>query len=182
MHKDLTGIGFGKLTAIREVGKADGEPEAWECVCDCGEVVNVRAESLIYAKSVQCKKCRYKNRTNGRQTHGQSHTRLYGTWCCMRRRCHDEKQDSYPRYGGRGITICEEWKSDFAAFQKWAMENGFVDGLEIDRIDNDGNYCPSNCRWATHKEQANNRRTSHIVDVNGEHMTVAQAAEATMLV
>lgn len=99
--------------------------------------------------------------------------------CDMKRRCFNPQCSSYKDYGGRGITVCEEWadkKTGHAAFQKWAVENGWEKGKSIDRIDVNGNYCPENCRWATPKEQSNNRRDNHFVEINGERKTVSEWA------
>jgi hypothetical protein len=94
----------------------------------------------------------------------------------MRLRCYDEKNIAYNRYGGRGITICDEWKNDVKAFYDWAIANGYKNSLTIDRIDNDGNYCPENCRWATFKEQASNRRSNILVTHNGKTQTMKEWA------
>ena len=97
----------------------------------------------------------------------------------MKARCVDSNSHKYHAYGGRGITICEEWLNSFEAFYDWAMANGYRDDLSIDRIDNDGNYCPENCRWATPKEQANNTRTNRLLEHNGEKRTVSEWADIT---
>lgn len=105
------------------------------------------------------------------KTHCESHTRLHNIWCGINKRC---KSDV--RYGGRGIIICEEWK-DYENFAKWARENGYTDELTIERIDVNGNYCPSNCTWIPLGKQARNRRTTFWVEYNGKTMSLAQASE-----
>lgn len=99
--------------------------------------------------------------------------RLYRIWMAMRARCMCKNLKTYKRYGGRGIKICDEW-NDYLVFKEWALSNGYSDHLSIDRINNDGNYEPSNCRWATNKEQANNKRNNHIITINGESHTFAE--------
>lgn len=114
----------------------------------------------------------------GNYKHGGKGTRLYGIWKKMRDRCYSPNNPKYYRYGGRGIVICDEW-SDFAVFREWALSNGYSDELSIDRIDNDGNYEPTNCRWATAKEQANNRGQrvdAQIVTWNGETRSIKEWA------
>lgn len=113
--------------------------------------------------------------------HGESKTRLHNTWCGMIDRCNNKKDASYPRYGGRGIKICEEWLNDYRNFAKWARKNGYTDELTIERIDVNGDYCPENCKWATTKEQARNRRTTKWVEWQGRKMSLAEAAEMANL-
>ena len=177
MVKDIGGKQFGRLTAIKYIGKSKSGKDEWECKCECGETITRSLDNLLYCGTKQCPKCRYKNRRNHFETHGLSNTRLYTIWCGMKARCYKQSADSYGRYGKRGIVICEEWKNDFLTFYTWAVANGYGDTLEIDRIDVNGNYEPSNCRWVTRKIQANNTRTNHFVVVAGERMTIAQAAE-----
>lgn len=117
-----------------------------------------------------------------KEKHGLSGTRIYRIWSNMKRRCLNPKAENYNRYGGRGITVCDEWKNDFMSFYNWSMENGYQEYLTIDRIDNDGNYEPSNCRWATTKDQENNRGDFNIiVTYKGKTQTLMQWAEETKL-
>lgn len=99
---------------------------------------------------------------------GLSRTRLYGIWCKIKGKCYTKTDDHYKWYGSRGITVCEEWKNSFITFREWALNNGYSDNLTIDRIDNNGNYEPSNCRWVDMKTQANNRRSNLYLTFNGE--------------
>lgn len=112
-------------------------------------------------------------------THGKRESRLYAVWNNMKARCRNPKDREYHRYGGRGIKICDEWLYDFQAFYDWAMKNGYDataprGQCTIDRIDNDGDYCPDNCRWTTAREQANNTRRTRFIDFNGEIHSVSE--------
>lgn len=100
--------------------------------------------------------------------HGLKNTRLFSIWTNMKSRCYNKKSTNYNRYGGRGIKVCDEWRNDFKSFYDWAMSNGYEEHLTIDRIDNDGNYEPSNCRWATVKEQSLNTIKNRLVTIRGE--------------
>lgn len=111
--------------------------------------------------------------------HGMRNTRLYDIWRSMKQRCYNPKTNRYKKYGGRGITVCDEWKDNFQSFYDWAMSNGYSDDLSIDRIDPNGNYESNNCRWATAKQQANNRTNNNIIEFNGEVHTLAQWSEIT---
>lgn len=114
---------------------------------------------------------------NGNYKHGGKGTKLYEVWCSMKRRCELPSVHSYKYYGGRGISVCDEWKESFVAFRDWAYKNGYKYGLSIDRIDNNGNYEPSNCRWVTMKEQANNQSSTLKIEYKGETKTLHEWAE-----
>ena len=171
--EDLTGKKFGNLTVISK--KCNKNKNVyWNCICECGNNVEVKTSELNRGSTVSCG-CYSKNRFIKENTkHDKSNTRLYKIWYGMKRRCYEEKNESYPRYGGRGITICKEWLDDFMSFYNWSMENGYSDKLSIDRIDNDGNYEPNNCRWATNSVQSRNQSNTIIVEIFGVKKPLAE--------
>lgn len=172
--EDLTGQKFGRLTVAEYKGSDNGHGAVWECDCSCGAAKIVRARHLK-SGAVQSCGCLNKEKTSERaSTHGMTNTRLYHIWKQMRHRCYKPYASNYARYGGRGITVCEEWKNDFQAFYDWSMANGYSDDLSIDRIDANGNYEPSNCRWIGLDLQANNKRNNHYLTYKGRTQTVAE--------
>lgn len=155
----------------------------WKFKCDCGKITSKRASHVASGKIVSCGHFRSHGLDSHRaeiaekkRTHGLSKTRLYRIWAGMKQRCGNASNDEYKNYGARGIKVCEEW-TEFENFMKWAYANGYDERLTIDRIDVNGNYEPDNCRWADSGIQANNKRTSVFVNVNGKKMTCAQCSK-----
>lgn len=166
--KDISGQQFGRLTALYRLHNYHDKHTKWLCVCDCGNLKEVRYEHLKNEMIVSCG-CYHKEIVKNVNTkHGKHNTPLYNIWLCMKGRCYYVDDKRYKNYGGRGIAVCSEWKDDFQAFYNWATSNGYKEGLTIDRIDNDGNYTPDNCRWATRKQQARNTRRTLNITINGE--------------
>ena len=143
----------------------------WKCECDCGNVFEAATSSISNAKITQCPECGRK--TNKEKsvkqltTHGKSKTKLYGVWHSMISRCGIKTDTNYKFYGGRGISVCKSWKNDFVKFYEWAISNGYKEGLTIERKDNNKDYSENNCKWATMQEQANNKRTTRLITVDG---------------
>ena len=176
---NLLGKKFGKLTVISRDFSKKGRAH-WFCKCDCGKTKknSVNSYDLIKGKVSSCN-CLYKEVSKEANTkHGLSNHRLHRIWCTMRRRCYSPKMNEYENYGGRGIIVCDKWQgtNGFINFYNWAITNGYSPNLTIDRIDNDGNYCPENCRWSTQKEQQNNKSSNRIVQYQNRFYTVSQLA------
>lgn len=157
-YRKLIGNRYGRLTVVGD-GKHENWKHKWECKCDCGNTVYVETSKLTTGHTQSCG-CLQKERTaEASVTHGQSKSRIHKEWRGILHRCKNPSASHYENYGGRGITVCEEWKGQngFINFYNWSMENGYADNLTLDRIDNDKGYSPDNCRWIPHIENCHNR-------------------------
>jgi hypothetical protein len=173
--KDLTGMIFGKLTVTGFAGRGKRKLLVWTCRCECGTVCTAYGHVLRSGAKQSCG-CAGSAATSARSTtHGQTRSLTWRTWKAMRFRCEKSYDISYPRYGGRGITVCERWQS----FENFLADMGERPSQDhqIERIDNSGNYTPDNCRWATRKEQARNRRTQTMLTHGGITLCVSEWAE-----
>ena len=176
---DLTGQKFGLLTVIG-LAETDTRKTYWVCKCDCGNMKTVRSDSLFCGaiKSCGCIK-RKQDEVNltKNHRHKMSGTRIYSEWQGMKGRCYNKGSARYADWGGRGIEVCEQWRNSFESFYTWAMANGYQDNLTIDRIDNNGNYCPENCRWVRQQEQCRNRRSNINITIGNSTRTLMEWCE-----
>jgi hypothetical protein len=174
---DIVGQKFNRLIALRRISRSGQTRFLFRC--DCGNEPVLSASNVVrgHTKSCGCLKAEGNNLRHGR-ARKHSRSRLYTIWISMKARCTNVRCARYADYGGRGIAIDPQW-NDFSTFQLWAVNNGYSDDLEIDRIDNDGNYGPSNCRWVSRTCNSNNRRSSNLVSAWGETKSTAEWARDT---
>ena len=153
---DITGQRYGRLVVKEKVDIVNNR-SMWKCLCDCGNEKIVRSHDLQRGSVKSCGCLRKEAQLKSSLTHGLSKTRIHKEWRGILHRCKNPSASHYENYGGRGITVCDEWKEDFMAFYEWSMQNGYADNLTLDRKDNDKGYSPDNCRWVTHMENCHNR-------------------------
>lgn len=169
--ENIVGQKFARLEVLEFKPGKGIKRAGWLCKCECGNTVAVDTNKLKsgHTKSCGCLK------TEGK--HKDSYTRLYQIWSDMKSRCCNANIKNWSRYGGRGISVNTGWKHDYLAFKNWAMANGYSKDLTIDRINVDGNYEPDNCRWATDKQQSNNKGNNRCVEFENQVHTLAEWSE-----
>lgn len=164
---DLIGKRFHKLLVVEKANNQKHKT-MWKCKCDCGSITLVTTSNLNANRVKSCGCLRIDQLIKRSTTHNQRHTSLYEVWKSIKQRCLNPQSKAYKNYGGRGICICDEWKNNFENFYKWSISNGYTKGLTIDRIDNNSNYSPQNCRWVTRLQQANNKRNTIYLTINNK--------------
>ena len=171
--KDLTGNTFGEWSVLSEAARDASNRRTWLCSCTCGTIKTVLQGNLTSGKSLRCRACT--NKMSDRDKH--ENNRLYSTWKSMKTRCNNPNTESYKYYGGRGISVCEEWNS----FDKFVsdMSPTFKEGLTLERVDNNLGYSVENCEWVTRLVQANNQRSNLSLEYEGEYITEAELARRT---
>lgn len=173
--QDLSGMRFGRLTVVKFLCRGGGQTK-WECACDCGRTHIASASNLKRGHVRSCGCLSRELAAKRLLSHGEADTRLYSIWDGMKRRCKGTSGYKNKRlYCDRGISYCDEWES-YENFRDWAFSNGYRDGLTIDRIDGNREYCPENCRWVNMKVQQNNRRNNHKVTHAGQTKTIGEWA------
>lgn len=170
--KDLTGKKFGNLTVVKKVERKNRSNQ-WLCKCDCGKEVVCYQYNLERGTSTSCGCLRSYYAKKTRSCHGESTGKFYKKWSSIKTRCYNKNTPCYKNYGGRGIKMCDEWL-DFWNFREWAYKNGYSEGLTLERIDVNGNYEPSNCKWIPMEEQAINKRNNSFIEYGGKKQTISQ--------
>lgn len=171
---------FGRLTVIKMVenyvSPSGTTRSQWLCKCDCGNHIITTADKLKNGNTKSCGCLKSDVTTKRNYRHGMRRTRLYRIYSAMVCRCENKNAINYHSYGGRGITVCDEWRGEKGAenFIDWAKRSGYDETLTIDRIDVNGNYCPENCKWSTRLEQGSNRTDNHFITINGETHTISE--------
>lgn len=167
---------YGRLTVI-EILKPRNQRTVVKCKCACGNTHISLMKPIKKGDTKSCGCYRIESRHTATVTHGDTKYKLYRVWRTMIRRCHDERVKSYKTYGKRGISVCQKWRDSYPIFKKWAIKKGYKFGLQIDRINNNGNYEPINCRWVTSKVNNNNTRNNTIMEFKGIKKPMNQWAE-----
>ena len=187
-RKNLVGKKFGRLTVVDNakpsINSSGRIRRKVLCSCDCGNTKIVYVDNLTGGKTISCGCVQKERAKQARTIHGDTDSRLYNIWSAIKRRCYKEYDKTYKHYGGRGINMCDDWKNDYDSFRKWSLENGYDYSASrgectIDRIDPNGNYEPSNCRWVNMSVQGSNKRTTKKYIYKGEEHSISEWAKIT---
>lgn len=173
---------YGLLTIIKEVegtysGKSKSRRRTFLCRCDCGNSKNIALNSLRTGNTKSCGCIKKITSPINATAHGMRCSKIYSVWRGMKQRCYLKSNPSYKDYGGRGIRVCDLWLDDFQAFYDWAMENGYKEGLSIERINVNGDYEPDNCEWIPFSEQSLNKRNTRLITFNNKTLTLREWSE-----
>lgn len=171
------GLRFGKLIVKSVSHKNKYSIVFMEADCDCGGSIKTSLSGLKKGRTVSCGCHNREKSIKQHLRHGKTGTRLHYVWLAMKDRCNNERNKSFKNYGGRGITVCEEWQKSYESFESWALSSGYKEGLSIDRIDNNKGYCPENCRMTDNVQQARNKRNTVIIDFDGSKKSLQELAE-----
>lgn len=176
---NLIGNRYGHLVVEKELPPNRHKEVVWLCRCDCGDTHIATSYNLMRGRTTTCRSCMFARIAKSQTKHRCEPKRLHEIYTNMKTRCHNPNYVLWHRYGGRGISICKEWEESFTAFREWALNSGYSENLTLDRIDNDGDYCPQNCKWSTITEQSNNRRNNRYITSSGKTDTMANWARKT---
>lgn len=175
---DLTGKKFNRLTAVKlaYLDKNNKNRAYWVFKCDCGNEKILSGALVKHGTQKSCGCLQKEAVQKSNKKHGEAGTKLYYVWTAMKQRCNNINNKEYKNYGGRGIKVCEEWEKSngYITFRNWALQHGYKNKLTLDRIDNDGDYTPDNCRWITARENCNNKSNNHILMYKGQKHTLSE--------
>ncbi|EHQ88287.1 hypothetical protein [Desulfosporosinus youngiae] len=180
--RDLTDMLFERLYVIgygkrQKQNKGERYSHFWKCQCECGAIVEVEHWHLLSGHTKSCGCYKMDILLDRSTKHGDVGSKLYNTWGNMRSRCYNKNRPDYPYYGGRGITICKEWRDSYQSFKMWALQNGYHDGLTIERADNNKGYFPDNCLFATRFQQSRNKRNNIKVEFRNEERLLIELTD-----
>ena len=186
-EQEMIGQRFGRLIVIKKSeNKSKDRRLLWTCKCECGTIRDFSGKLLRLGKTKSCGCLAKEICCHNSKKHGECQTRLYRVWASVKRRCDNPKTNSFSNYGGRGIKVCDEWLNNFTNFRDWAIKNGYNKDAKygqctLDRINPNGDYEPSNCRWINFKEQCRNKRNNRKLEYNGKLYCCSELAEMANL-
>lgn len=179
IKEEVVGNVYGHITVLADAERKGRNSRFVLCVCKCGTKKEFRMQLLKTGKTKSCGCVSHEMGAEKRRTHGGTGTRLHNIWRSIKRRCYNPNERVYEYYGGKGVVMHDDWLFDFARFRDWSEKNGYSEDLTIDRIDNTGNYEPSNCRWVSMQVQSNNKSNNRMMKINGTTKTVADWSRFT---